>query len=300
HGRSPAEIVLWMLGVQLLLVLLLGGVGTGGSERDQADAYLYSGHDTATRTDNEANAGFSMSGGLLGLFDFRYTLRLTQDLNHHYRSNLFERIQSLPITAFDDDPIGDAVYRVMSDTPAITHSVYRIVLTPVGALVLGAVTIAVLNAVFGAHPAIAWCAAGLLATALFATLPFAAALRRRSSRSRKAGAAATSTLEEGLTNVLAVQSQGGEAGQRSRFDDDSWASFSRYRAQMALGMGVALLAVVPGSAIGAYAFYYVADLVIVGRISLGDFTLLFAYFLVLAFACVGVGGLWGGGAGSGG
>ncbi len=292
QGRSPLEIVLWMLGVQLVLVLLLGAVGTGGSERDQADAYLSGGQDHATRTENEANAGFSMTSGLLGLFDFRYTLRLTQDLNHHYRSSLFERIQTLPMTDFDDESIGDAVYRVMYDTPAITNSVYRIVLTPVGALVLAVVTVAVLNAVFGAHPTIAWCAAGLLATALLATLPFAAALRRRSSRSRKAGAATTSTLEEGLTNVLAVQSLGGEERQRTRFDDDSWASFSRYRAQMALGMGVALLAFVPGFAIGAYAFYYVADLVITDRISLGDFGLLFTYFLVLGFACVEVGALW--------
>jgi ABC-type multidrug transport system fused ATPase/permease subunit len=292
RGLGPAEIVLWVLAAQLVMVLLLGAVGTGGAERDQADAYLSAGHDHATRTDNEANAGFSMASGLLGLLDFRYTLRLTQDLNHHYRAALFDRIQSLPMTAFDDERIGDAVFRVMYDTPAITNSVYRIVLTPVGALALAAVTIAVLETVFGAHPTITWCAAGLLATALVATLPFAAALRRRSSRSRKAGAAATSTLEEGLTNVLAVQSQGGEAGQRSRFDEDSWASFSRYRAQMALGMGVALLAFVPGFAICAYAFYYVADLVIAGRISLGDFGLLFAYFLVLAFACVEIGALW--------
>jgi ABC-type multidrug transport system fused ATPase/permease subunit len=289
-GAGPVEVVLWLLAFQLLFVLLLGAVGTGGSERDQADAYLSSGHDHATRTENEANAGFSMASGLLGLLDFRYTLRLTQDLNHHYRASLFERIQALPMTAFDDERIGDAVFRVMYDTPSITNSVYRIVLTPVGALVLAAVTIATLDWV--SHPTIVWCAVSLLFVALFATLPFASALRRRSSRSRKAGAAATSTLEEGLTHMLAVQSLGGEGRQRSRFDGDSWAGFSRHRQQMALGMAVALAAFVPGLAIGAYAFYYVADLVIAGSISLGDFGLLFSYFLVLTFACVEVGALW--------
>ena len=50
----------------------------------------------------------------------RWTLRLTQAFNHHYRSLLFARIQSLPMTAFDDERIGDAVYRVMYDTPSIT------------------------------------------------------------------------------------------------------------------------------------------------------------------------------------
>jgi ABC-type multidrug transport system fused ATPase/permease subunit len=273
-------------------VLALGGGGPGGAARDQADAYLSSGHDHATRTENESNAGFSMAGGLLGLLDFRYTLRLTQDLNHYYRSSLFQRIQSLPMTAFDDERIGDAVFRVMYDTPAITNSVYRIVLTPAGALILATVTIGALEWVYGAHPTIVRCAFGILAVALLATLPFAAGLRRRSSASRKAGAAATSTLEEGLTHILAVQSLGGEERQRGRFGGDSWASFGRHRAQMALGMAVALLAFVPGFAIGAYAFYYVGDLVISGRISLGDFTLIFSYFLLLTFACIEVGALW--------
>lgn len=291
-GHSPEAILLWMLGAQLLLVALLGAVGSGGSERDQADAYLYGGHDHATRTENEANAGFSMTSGLLGLLDFRFTLRLTQDLNHHVRARLFERIQALPFTAFDDERIGDAVYRVMYDTPAITAGVYRIVLTPIGALLLAVVTIAALQAVFGAHPTIVACAAGLLLVALVATWPFAAAVRRRSSRSRKAGAGTTSTLEEGLTHILAVQSLGAEGRERRRFDRDSWSSFSRFRDQLAVGMAAALVALLPGFAIGAWAFYYVADLVILGRISLGDFGLLFSYFLVLGFACVEVGALW--------
>jgi ABC-type multidrug transport system fused ATPase/permease subunit len=291
-GLGPAQIVLAVVGVQLALVLLVGGVGTGGAERDQADAYLSGGHDQATRTENEANAGFSLTSGLLGLIDFRYTLRLTQDLNHHYRTALFQRIQALPMSAFDDERIGDAVFRVMYDTPSITNSVYRMVLTPVGALVLATVTILVLQSVFGSHPTIVVCAVALLFVALLATLPFAGALRRRSSRSRKAGSTTTSSLEEGLTNILAVQSLGGEGRERSRFDADSWSSFSRFREQMALGMGVALVAFVPGMAIGAYAFYYVSDLVIEGQISLGDFGLLFSYFLVLTFACVEVGALW--------
>ena len=86
-----------------------------------------------------------------------------------------------------------------------------------------------------------WCAVALLVVALLATLPFAAALRRRSNRSRKAGATTTSTLEEGLTHILAVQSLGGERRERRRFDDDSWEGFSRHRAQMALGMAVTLV-----------------------------------------------------------
>jgi len=98
-GQTPTAILFWTLGAMMLLVFLVGAVGTGGAERDQAEGYLASGHDQATKTENEANAGFSMASGLLGLFDFRFTIRLTQALNHHYRSSLFDRIQSLPMTA---------------------------------------------------------------------------------------------------------------------------------------------------------------------------------------------------------
>jgi ABC-type multidrug transport system fused ATPase/permease subunit len=292
EGREPVEILLWTVVFQLALVFLVGAVGTGGSERDQADAYLASGHDQATSTENAANAGFSMASGLLGLFDFRFTIRLTQALNHHYRARLFERIQSLPMTAFDDERIGDAVYRVMYDTPAITNSVYRIVLTPVAAAIFGLLVLWILESLFGSHPIIVRTALAILAIAFLATFPFSAALRRRSARSRKAGATSTSTLEEGLSNILAVQSLGGEARERGRFDRDSWAAFSRHRAQMALGMAVFVCALVPGVIVGARVFVYIAELVIEGAISLGDFGLLFTYFVMLTFACVEIGALW--------
>ena len=291
-GRSWQEMLLWLVAIQLGLVALLGAVGTGGAERDQAEGYLSSGHDQATKTENEANAGWSMASGLLGLLDFRFTIRLTQALNHHYRSQLFDRIQTLPMTAFDDERIGDAVYRVMYDTPSITNSVQRIIFTPLGSLTMIFMTIFVLQAVFGSHPPIVWTAIAVLGISVVATVPFSGALRRRASRTRKAGATATSTMEEGLTNILAVQSLGGEERERSRFDRDSWASFGRYRSQLAIGMLITLAALVPGLAIGSYAFYYVADLVIQERISVGDFGLLFSYFLVLTFACVEVGALW--------
>ena len=129
-GRASCVAV---VGFQLALIALVGAAGSGSSERDSADAYLSSGHDQATRTDNEANAGFSLASGLLGLYDLRFTIRLTQAVNHHYRARLFERIQALPLTTFDDQRIGDAVFRVLYDTPAITSAVYRILFTPAAA-----------------------------------------------------------------------------------------------------------------------------------------------------------------------
>ena len=292
RGASPGEILLWVVAVQLVLVVLVGAFGSGGGERDETEAWLSSGHDEATRTENAANAGFSFAGGLLGLFDFRFTMRLTQMLNHHYRSRLYERIQALPVTSFDDERIGDAIYRVMYDTPSITEACYRIVLTPPGALAAISMAVAVMALTFGDHPRIYWSGMAFAPLALLATLPFASLLRRRHGEARKAGATTTTTIEEGITNVLAVQSLGGHGRESQRFDRDSWTSFGRYRGVVLAAMLAFLAALVPGVALGATTFVYVTDLVIAGTISVGDFTLIFTYFVQILIASVDLGALW--------
>jgi subfamily B ATP-binding cassette protein MsbA len=291
-GSSPGEIVAWVVGFQLLLFLLVGQFGAGGGERDSAQARLSGGHDTATRTENDANLGWSFAGGLFGLFDFRWTMRLTQALNHHYRSRLFERIQALPMTTFDDERIGDAVYRVMYDTPAITNACYRILLTPVAGPINVITTAWVLKVVFGDHPLLVWSALAFLPISLVATFPLARVMRRASVRSRVAGAVTTTTAEEGVANILAVQSLGGEARQRERFDRDSWTSFGRFRAIFLVGVGAFLAAAVPGVLVVANGFLYVSDLVVGGELSRGDFALLLAYFMRILFTSVDMGSLW--------
>jgi ABC-type multidrug transport system fused ATPase/permease subunit len=291
-GASRGEILLWVAAAQLVLVLLVGAFGTDARERDEADAWLSSGHDEATRTENEANAGFSFAGGLLGLFDFRWTLRLTQDLNHHYRSRLFERIQSLPMTAFDDERIGDAIFRVMYDTASITNACYRTLLTPVGAFANIAMATAILWITFGEHPLIVATGLAFAPLALVTTFPFAAALRRRSHAARRAGATTTASIEEGITNILAVQSLGGEGRERRRFDRDSWESFGRFRRVVGVAMAAFLVSLIPALALGAGAFVYVSDLVIQDRISRGDWALLFTYFVQIAWASIELGAFW--------
>ena len=89
------------------------------------------GDDIATNSENEANTASSLVAGLFGLVDYRWQLRLSHALNHYYRSQLFERIKSLPMTRLDDRRIGDMIYRVMYDTPTITRLVYDLLLTPI-------------------------------------------------------------------------------------------------------------------------------------------------------------------------
>jgi len=290
-GASPAEILGWTVAAQALLLVAIGQIGSDGGERDRTEAWLASGVDAATSTENAANAGFSFAGGLFGLFDFRFTLRLTQDLNHHYRSRLFERIQSLPLHRLDDTKIGDAVYRLMYDTPSITQTCYRLLLVPT------LVPFAIAAYAFTIWDSFRqpWLAAAALAfapLAFVATWPFARLLRRQGLRSRRAGSTSTSSLEEGVANILAVQSQGGESRERERFDRDSATSFRRHRGLIALGMLAILAAFVPGVVLLRAVFLEVVDLVIAGRLSLGDFSLLFTYFVQIGVFAVMLGSLW--------
>jgi len=291
-GGSPLEILLWTLAAQLVLLLAVGVLGAGGRERDEADAWLAGGHDTQTRTENEANAGFSLAGGLLGLWDLRYTMRLTQDLNHHFRARLFQQLQALPMRTFDDERIGDAVYRVMIDTPSITTACWRILLTPVASPVVIAMAAAGLHFAYGDQPALMWAALGALPVAFLASLPFASSMRDRSRRSREDGAVTTSTAEEGLAQVLAVQSLGGGARERGRFDRDSWQGFGSYRAVLRTGIAAFLLGLVPGAALAGYAFLHSIDLVIGGTLSRGDFLVVFTYYAQAAIAALSLGSLW--------
>jgi ABC-type multidrug transport system fused ATPase/permease subunit len=289
---SPLEILLWTIAAQLVLLLLFGAVGASARENDSVNSYLASGEDTATRTENEANHGHSFAGGLVGLFELRWTMRLTQSLNHYYRARLYERIQALPITAFDDERIGDAVYRLMYDTPAITLAAYRLLLTPIAAPFGLLVTVGTVALVFPDHHRLVWGAAGFVLIAFFATLPFTGMLRRRARHSREAGAATTATVEEAVANVLAVQSLGGQHRQRQQFDRDSWHSFGRYRGFLRAIIYTVSVAAVPATILVGMGFLYVIDQVVDGRLSLGDFALLVTYFLQATFYSIELGSLW--------
>jgi ABC-type multidrug transport system fused ATPase/permease subunit len=291
-GASPIEILCWTIAAQMVLLFLFGAVGAGSRENDSVNSYLASGQDTATRTENEANHGHSFAGGLLGLFELRWTMRLTQALNHHYRSRLYERIQALPITAFDDERIGDAVYRLMYDTPAITLATYRLLLTPIAAPFGVLVTVGTVALVFPEHRGLVWGAVGFALIAFFFTLPFTGMLRRRGRLSREAGSATTATVEEAVANVLAVQSLGGQKRQRDQFDRDSWHSFGRYRRLLQAVIFAFCVAAIPAALLIGMGFLYVIDQVVDGRLSLGDFALLITYFFQASFYSLELGSLW--------
>jgi len=291
EGLGPAGIAVAVVLFSGGMLVVFGGWGDDES-RDSTSAELGEGSDTATRSENDANFAFSFMGGLLGWLEYRLHLRLSQRLNHHYRSALFERIQRLPMAHLDDQRIGDAIYRLMYDTPQITEVCTRLVLTPAIAPLQIGVTVWVMSLTFGDAPIVLWAAAGLVPVTLLVTLPFTNATRRRALQARASGAVATTTIEEGLSNVLAVQSLGGSARERQRFEDDSWASYDESRRYLWLWIVVGFVAGTAGIAVAVGVFYALSDRVFAGEMSLGDLGVILSFYGQLSFLGDQVSRLW--------
>ena len=291
-GRTPFEMMVWVLCLGVAMVLLIGGFGSTGGSNDQTDAGMAQGHDTATQTENEANAAFSKFAGLVGFIEFRLQLRLSQALNHLLRSQLFERIQMLPLPLLDDQKIGDSLYRVMYDTPALTNVFFQTIMSPIGAIFTGTLVIVVMSFNYGQAPEIVWLAICILPIQFMAMLPFPRAMRRRSQASRAAGSVTTGNIEEGMSNVLAVQSLGGNKRERQRFRGHSDESFKRFRAEVLVRV---LYGVANGMArglMGLIAFYFISSRVIEGVLTPGDYGVLFFYYAWLSSSVTALPYLW--------
>ena len=290
-GLTPFQIVWAIVGISLVGIVLIGAFGQGAAS-DRAEGELAEGLDTATKSENQANVSDSRVSGLLGLFEYRYQLRATHRINHDLRSMLYRRLMALPMTRFADSSIGDAVYRVMYDTPSISRVCYDILVTPLVSVYAMGVIIWTTQYSFSVLPsviAMAWLAAPMV---LGTTLLMTGITRRRSIASRQAGATTTATVEEGMSNIAAVQSLGATARQRESFAADSAQSFRRFRGYELMNL---LLAALQGAVILGltfYVFYDVANAIIDARMSAGDYAVLYGFFLQIAITAGALGALW--------
>ena len=324
RGMSPAEIIFWMLIVGIFTVIFFGMTpnratarGTGGDftgarsgSIGTASASLAEGHDTATQTENLANSGGSLGGsgmsrhggnipmagsemgGILGLLDFKLHMRLTQSVNHLLRSRLAEHILKLPVTTQEDQRIGDSTYRVMYDSASVTGVYEAIALGIYPGVLMVSITLWIMLTSFGAAPDVI--IAGILVgplTFLFTT-PFARIARRRSEASRSAGARTTSNIEEGMSNVLAVQSLGGNKQESRRFDSASKQSFQRFRSVILIKL-VIQIALSLSFLTGQIVFFVLmSSYVIDGTFSAGDYFVMHYYFFALSAVFSGFGFLY--------
>ncbi len=291
-GLSPTEIIWVLVGVGLVLITLIGAFGNQGYQRDATNAGLAQGLDTATRSENLANVSDSAISGLLGLYEYRYQLRTTHRLNHYLRSTLFSRLLALPMTRFSDASIGDAVYRVMYDTPSISRICYDLWIVPVLSLYSIAIIIWTTGHSYSSVPSLVWAAWAVLPLSLVGTLLLTGQARRRSMASREAGADTTASLEEGMSNIVAVQSLGANDRERKRFETDSEESFKRFRAYTLVSLAVTALGWAVAMAMVFVVFFDVSEAVVAGVLSAGDFAVFFAYFVVLIGRTGDLGRLW--------
>ena len=291
HGLTPLEITLAVVGVSLLGMAVVGAFG-GGVARDNADGTLSEGLDTATQSENQANESGSRVGGLLGLYEYRYQLRITHRINHALRTLVFGRLLRAPMSRFADASIGDAVYRTMYDTPAISRVCYDILVLPVANVFVVATVVWTTFHSFSAVPEILVVACLAAPMVLLLTFLMTGVTRRRSLASRAAGTETTATAEEGMSNIVAVQSLGAKDRQRDEFAADSARSFQRFRSYLLMGLLLLTVQATIGAGLVFYVFFPICEAVVGGRMSAGDFGVVYAYFLQIAGNASGLGAMW--------
>ena len=290
YGSTPLELALALAVFGIVFVLTIGSY-TGGFE-DEVEAGLAQGHDYATQVENKMHGGHSTAGGLYGWFEFKLNTRLTQALNHTLRSHLFSRIQSLSITKLEDQRIGDSIYRVMYDTPQINEIFYEVTHTPFMSTILFLQALFTMLNAYPDNTIVAWVTIGVFPAWGLSAALFSRIVRRRGQAARAAGAITTATIEEGMDNVLAVQSLGGNRNEKKRFGDDSKESFFRHRMVSLLWIFIGQLSGVFGHIVYVWFSFFIISQVIDGTMTAGDHAAIFTYYGYMIGPALALGWLW--------
>ncbi len=289
-GSDPARILAVVIGFLTVAALLVGMVA------DRAVALgtevQSGGLDQAGFTQNDANDGWSLWNGLFGYLETRVTLDLTQRITQSVRTAVYEAFLNSPLGMYSDQKIGDAVFRVMHDSAAVSAVFYRGLLAPIASVVLFLMTLVILRAQFPNEPVIPETAALFLPIfAIFATL-FGRALRGQSQEMRETGSNVMAAFEERLSQVQLIKAFGQEDRESRSIDEASWNSFRSTLKMLALGL-VLFLVITPMVGFLMYtALYHVMKEIIAGRLTLGDVSLLAGYGALLARPMATLGGTW--------
>ena len=290
EGMSPAGIVASVVAISVVGLILIGAFRS--EARDSAEGDLAQGLDTATRSENLANTSASSVGGLVGLFEYRFQLRITHRINHDLRTRLYHRLMAQPMTRFADASIGDSVYRVMYDTPAISRVCYDILVTPLVSIYTLFIVIWTTQYSFAAVPSLVLVASYAGPLVLIGTLLMTGITRRRSIASRQAGATTTAMVEEGMSNITAVQALGANEQQTKEFSKFSFASFKRFRQFELMNILALLLRDFVTFGLAFYLFFEIVEALIDNRLSAGDYGVVFTFFASFAGSTGALGAMW--------
>ena len=287
EGQPPLDMMLTLTVVFVAMLVLFGSRAAG------LQVQLLQGQDAATQAENSLNAGGSAGGGAWGLAEFMVHVRLTQTLANRLRTRLFRRLARMPMTALDDQRIGDSIYRVLYDAPLLPGLVYELTFGPFFMLVSAVTNLYVLQYSYGqVAPELVFIAWLTVPLAFAVTFPFSGALRRTNQNKRAAGAAATNTVEESLSQVAAVQSLGAGERERERFATRSSHAFLRERHALAVVLGASAIAFGALGLGGIYVTVLVTDRIIDGAMSVGDFATLIGIYGNIVVPVAYFGAFW--------
>jgi ABC-type multidrug transport system fused ATPase/permease subunit len=289
-GTEPARILLVVTGFLAVATLLVGMVA------DRAVALgtdvQSGGLDQAGFTQNDANDGWSLWNGLFGYLETNVTLDLTQRITQAVRVAVYQAFMDSPLGMYSDQKIGDAVFRVMHDSAAVSAVFYRGMLAPITSVIMFVLALAVLWAEFRNEPLIPMLAALCLPIFAICTTVFGRLLRDQSQEMRERGSNVMAAFEERLSQVQLIKAFGQEARESESIDSASWSSF-RSTLRM-LGIFLALVLVLtPMVGLLMYtALYHAMKEVIAGSMTLGDIVLLGGYGALLALPMTTLGNTW--------
>ena len=302
-GMGPVETMVWILLLGVFMVAVFGFTTSRGAGRSpsgaptgtsagssggatvltpQGHGTLAQGHDIATQTENQANMGSGLMAGILGVLDFRVHIRLMQSLNHLLRTEVAAKLKSLPMTTLDDLRIGDSVFRALYDTTSVSALLHGIALGLYSGVLGVVITLYIMFTYFGAAPEVIVLGMLALPIVFLIELPFARIARRRSQASRASGSSTTSNIEEGMSNVLAVQSLGGNERESRRFRQASAESFKRFRTEWFVVLTYQQFFSLALMLSQVLFFIVMAGRVIDGTFTAGDYFVLTYYFFVLS------------------
>jgi ABC-type multidrug transport system fused ATPase/permease subunit len=250
------------------------------------------GLDQAGASGDAANNGWSVWNGLLGWFETQITLDLTQRVNQDLRTAIYAHFLRSPLQLYDEQKIGDAVFRVMNDSAGVGEIFYRGVLRPLMALTMFIGALVVITTKFRGEPMLPiGCALVMPMVAIVGTF-FSRVFRNRAQTMRERGSDIMATFEERLANVQLIKAFGAEAHETRNVDTASWASYTatlKFVAFIALMIAIVappiLLMIIVG-------LNHLFGEVIDRRLSLGDVVLILSYAMMLGGPATDLGATW--------
>ncbi len=289
-GTSRAAL-LAVVCLYLLVTLILIGVA-GEAPRGLSTGVGGPGLDQAGSTMNDSNAGDSNWNGLFGYFETAITIDLTQRINQVLRTAVYDRFLAAPLGLYADQKIGDAVFRAMHDSAAISNLLYKGIIAPLASFVIFVCTLVILWAQFSREPLIPMIAMITLPIVAISSGVFGRILRTQSQRMREKGSNVMAAFEERITQVQLIKAFGQEARESKQIDAASWGSYSATLRLFAYAL-VCIIVVVPLVILPVIALvYHLTVQVIHGQLTLGDVTLLLSYGGLLITPMSTIGSTW--------